>query len=164
MFDVVLLAPEIPPNTGNVIRLAANTGVRLHLVEPLGFSLDDRQLKRAGLDYHDLAQTRVHASWDACRAVLEGRRMFALTTRGTRRYTDVAYAADDVLLFGMETRGLPEDVLGAVEPARRLRLPMRAANRSLNLSNAVAVVVYEAWRQLGFAGAANGGAPLRSSD
>lgn len=164
MFDVVLLAPEIPPNTGNVIRLAANTGVRLHLVEPLGFSLDDRQLKRAGLDYHDLARTRVHASWDACRATLEGRRLFALTTRGTRRYTDVAYAADDVLLFGMETRGLPEDVLGAIEPARRLRLPMRAANRSLNLSNAVAVVVYEAWRQLGFAGAANCGTPLRSSD
>lgn len=164
MFDVVLLAPEIPPNTGNVIRLAANTGVRLHLVEPLGFSLDDRQLRRAGLDYHDLAQTRVHASWAACRAALEGRRLFALTTRGTRRYTDVAYAADDVLLFGMETRGLPEDILGSIEPTRRLRLPMRAANRSLNLSNAVAVVVYEAWRQLGFAGAANCGAPIRSSD
>lgn len=153
MLDVVLLTPEIPPNTGNVIRLAANTGVRLHLVEPLGFSLDDRQLKRAGLDYHDLAQLRIHPSWTACRAALEGRRLFALTTRGTRCYTDVAYAPDDVLLFGAETRGLPGDILGAIEPARRLRLPMRAANRSLNLSNAVAVVVYEAWRQLGFAGA-----------
>jgi len=164
MFDVVLLAPEIPPNTGNIIRLAANTGVRLHLVEPLGFSLDDRQLRRAGLDYHDLAQTRVHPSWAACRAVLEGRRLFALTTRGTRRYTDIAYAPDDVLLFGTETRGLPEAILGTIEPARRLHLPMCAANRSLNLSNAVAVVVYEAWRQLGFKGATNGGAPARPPD
>lgn len=164
MLDVVLLTPEIPPNTGNVIRLAANTGVRLHLVEPLGFSLDDRQLKRAGLDYHDLAQLRIHPSWTACRALLEGRRLFALTTRGTRCYTDVAYAPGDVLLFGTETRGLPEDVLGAIEPARRLRLPMRAANRSLNLSNAVAVVVYEAWRQLGFAGAENAGSPHEAPD
>ena len=164
MLDVVLLSPEIPPNTGNAIRLAANTGVRLHLVEPLGFSLDDRQLKRAGLDYHDLAQLRIHPSWTACRAVLEGRRLFALTTRGTRCYTDVAYAPDDVLLFGTETRGLPKDILGAIEPARRLRVPMRAANRSLNLSNAVAVVVYEAWRQLGFAGAANAGRPQKAPD
>lgn len=155
MFDVVLLAPEIAPNTGNVIRLVANTGVRLHLVEPLGFSLDDRQLKRAGLDYHDLAQVRVHPSWSACRDTLRDQRLFAFTTRGTRRYSDVAYAADDVLLFGTETRGLPETILGEIDPERRLRLPMRSANRSVNLSNAVAVVVYEAWRQLGFAGAAN---------
>ena len=155
VFDVVLLAPEIPPNTGNAIRLAANTGVRLHLIEPLGFSLDDRQLRRAGLDYHDLAQTQVHASWAACRSALGDRRVYALTTRGRRRYSDIAYAPGDVLLFGMETRGLPDEILAEIDPDRRLRLPMRAANRSLNLSNAVAVVVYEAWRQLDFAGAAD---------
>jgi tRNA (cytidine/uridine-2'-O-)-methyltransferase len=150
VFDIVLLNPEIPPNTGNAIRLAANTGARLHLVEPLGFSLDDRQLKRAGLDYHDLAQLRVHRSWSACRGALGDRRLFALTTRGRCRYTEVAYAADDVFLFGPETRGLPPEILAEVDPSRRLRLPMRAANRSVNLSNAVAVVVFEAWRQLGF--------------
>jgi len=153
MFDVVLINPEIPPNAGNVIRLAANTGARLHLVEPLGFSIDDRQLKRAGLDYHDLAAVRVHASWPACRAVLAGRRRFALSTRAVRPYAEVAYAADDVFVFGPETRGLPEEVLREFDAAHRLRLPMRAENRSLNLSNAVAVVVFEAWRQLGFAGA-----------
>jgi len=153
MFDIVLVNPEIPPNTGNVIRLAANTGARLHLVEPLGFALEDRQLKRAGLDYHDLAELRRHASWAACRDALAGRRLFALTTRATRRYADVAYAADDVFVFGPETRGLPETILGAFDAAHRLRLPMRAANRSVNLSNAVAVVVFEAWRQLGFPGA-----------
>jgi len=153
MFDIVLVTPEIPPNAGNVIRLAANTGARLHLVEPLGFSLDDRQLKRAGLDYHDLAELRVHGSWPACRAALAGRRLFAFSTRGARRYTDVAYAADDVFVFGSETRGLPDELLSAFDATRRLRLPMRAENRSLNLSNAVAVVVFEAWRQLGFVGA-----------
>lgn len=153
MFDIVLVTPEIPPNAGNVIRLAANTGARLHLVEPLGFSLDDRQLKRAGLDYHDLAELRLHASWTACRRALAGRRMFALTTRGARCHADIAYAADDVFVFGPETRGLPEDLLAEFDAGHRLRLPMRAANRSLNLSNAVAVVLYEAWRQLGFAGA-----------
>ncbi|MDX1374516.1 MAG: tRNA (uridine(34)/cytosine(34)/5-carboxymethylaminomethyluridine(34)-2'-O)-methyltransferase TrmL [Burkholderiales bacterium] len=156
MLDIVLVAPEIPPNAGNVIRLAANSGARLHLVEPLGFSLDDRQLKRAGLDYHDLADLQRHASWADCRETLAGRRLFALTTRGTRRYTDVAYAEGDVLVFGPETRGLPDPILAEFDTAHRLRLPMRAANRSLNLSNAVAVVVYEAWRQLGFAGASNG--------
>lgn len=153
MFDIVLVAPEIPPNAGNVIRLAANSGARLHLVEPLGFSLEDRQLKRAGLDYHDLASVCVHVHWPACRAILAGRRMFALTTRGARRHTDVAYAADDVFVFGPETRGLPEAILAEFDAVHRLRLPMRAANRSVNLSNTVAVVVYEAWRQLGFAGA-----------
>jgi len=153
VFDIVLVTPEIPPNTGNVIRLAANTGARLHLVEPLGFSLDDRQLRRAGLDYHDLAQLRVHRSWAACRGALGDRRLFALTTRGSRRYADVVYAADDVFLFGPETHGLPAEILAEVDPSRWLRLPMRAANRSVNLSNAVAVVVFEAWRQLGFVSA-----------
>jgi tRNA (cytidine/uridine-2'-O-)-methyltransferase len=161
VFDIVLLAPEIPPNTGNVIRLAANTGARLHLVEPLGFSLDDRQLKRAGLDYHDLAELRVHRSWAACRGALGDRRLFALTTRGRCRYTAVAYAADDVFLFGPETRGLPPEILAEVDPSRRLRLPMRAANRSVNLSNAVAVVVFEAWRQLGFISAQDDAVPPR---
>lgn len=160
MFDIVLVTPEIPPNAGNVVRLAANTGARLHLVEPLGFSLDDRQLKRAGLDYHDLAELRVHASWPACRAALAGRRLFACSTRGRRSYAEVAYAPDDGFVFGPETRGLPESILAEFDAAQRLRLPMRAANRSLNLSNAVAVVVYEAWRQCGFAGAA-GPAPVR---
>jgi len=153
MFDIVLVNPEIPPNAGNVIRLAANTGACLHLVEPLGFSFEDRQLKRAGLDYHDLAELRRHVSWAACRDALAGRRLFALTTRGTRRYSDVSYAAGDVFVFGPETRGLPDAILTEFDAARRLRLPMRAANRSVNLSNAVAIVVFEAWRQLGFCGA-----------
>jgi len=153
MFDIVLLHPEIPPNAGNVIRLAANSGARLHLVEPLGFSMDDRHLRRAGLDYHELATVRTHRGWDACRAALGERRMFAVTTRGEIRYTDVRYARDDVFVFGQETRGLPEDLLAQFAPAQRLRLPMRPGNRSLNLSNAVAVLVFEAWRQLGFAGA-----------
>jgi tRNA (cytidine/uridine-2'-O-)-methyltransferase len=151
MFDVVLCQPEIPPNAGNVIRLAANTGCRLHLVEPLGFSLDDKQLKRAGLDYHDLARTIVHASWDACRATPGARRMFAFTTRAERNAFDVQFAKDDAFVFGAETRGLPDSILGEFAAERRLRLPMRPGNRSLNLSNAVAVVVFEAWRQLKFA-------------
>jgi len=153
MIDIVLHAPEIPPNTGNVIRLAANTGARLHLVEPLGFSMDDRQLRRAGLDYHELASVQVHPHWDACRAALAGRRLFALSTRGETQYTDVRYAPGDVFVFGAETRGLPEELLAQFAPERRLRLPMRPGNRSLNLSNAVAVVVFEAWRQLEFSGA-----------
>ena len=153
MLDVVLVNPEIPPNTGNVIRLCANTGARLHLVEPLGFSLDDRQLKRAGLDYHDLARVRVHATWDACRAHFEARRMFALTRSGDRRYDAVEYEDGDVLVFGRETSGLDEQTLRLFAPDRRLYLPMVAGNRSLNLSNAVAVVVFEAWRQLRFGGA-----------
>ena len=148
MFDIVLVEPEIPPNAGNVIRLAANTGCRLHLVEPLGFSMDDRQLKRAGLDYHELANISVHRGWNELRKSLLGRRMFALTTRASRLYTDIHYAAGDVLVFGAETRGLSQAVLGEIPD--QLRLPMRPGNRSLNLSNAVAVVVFEAWRQLGF--------------
>jgi len=153
MLDVVLYRPEIPPNAGNVIRLAANTGARLHLVEPLGFTLEDRQLKRAGLDYHEMANVRVHRDWDACRAALEGRRLFAVSTRGEVSYAKLRYAADDAFVFGPETSGLPPALLEAFAPERRLRLPMRAGSRSLNLSNAVAVVVFEAWRQLGFCGA-----------
>ena len=153
MFDVVLVNPEIPPNTGNVIRLCANTAARLHLVEPLGFSLADRDLRRAGLDYHDLAEVRLHASWEACRAHFERRRLFAFSRGGATRYDAVAFAADDVFVFGAETAGLAEPILAAFEPSRRLFLPMRAGNRSMNLSNAVAVVVFEAWRQLRFPGA-----------
>ena len=152
MFDVVLVHPEIPPNTGNVIRLCANAGACLHLVEPLGFSMDDRQLKRAGLDYHELATVVVHRDWQACRAALAGRRFFALSTRGTARYTEVAYGPDDVFVFGAETAGLPAEILEQFDPPHRIRLPMRPGNRSLNLSNAVAVLVFEAWRQNGFAG------------
>ena len=153
MFDVVLFHPEIPPNAGNVIRLCANVGARLHLVEPLGFSMDDRQLKRAGLDYHEMATVSVHRDWHACLAALGGRRLFAVSTRGRVHFTDVAYAADDVFVFGAETQGLPQPLLDTFPPDRVLRLPMRPGNRSLNLSNAVAVVVFEAWRQAGFAGA-----------
>ena len=154
MFDVVLVHPEIPPNAGNVIRLCANAGARLHLVEPLGFSMEDRLLRRAGLDYHELATVVVHRDWLACRAALDGRRLFALSTRGAVRYTDVVYRDGDAFVFGGETAGLPEAILGTFEPAQRVRLPMRPGNRSLNLSNAVAVVVFEAWRQNGFAGGA----------
>jgi tRNA (cytidine/uridine-2'-O-)-methyltransferase len=154
MLDIVLVEPEIPPNTGNVIRLAANAGARLHLVEPLGFAMEDRQLRRAGLDYHELASVTVHRDWPACRGFLAGRRRFAFTTKGDKLYTDIAYAANDVLVFGAETRGLPEEVLDDFPASHRLRLPMRPGNRSINLSNAVAVVLYEAWRQLGFEGGA----------
>lgn len=153
MLDIVLVEPEIPPNTGNVIRLAANTGCGLHLVEPLGYSLEDRQLKRAGLDYHDLAHVRVHRDWAACIAALPGRRLLALSTRAARSVYDARFEEGDVLVFGAETRGLPASILESFDPARRLRLPMRPGNRSLNLSNAVAVTVFEAWRQLGFPGA-----------
>jgi len=154
MLELVLVHPEIPPNAGNAIRLAANVGARLHLVAPLGFSMDDRQLKRAGLDYHELAQVRVHADWDACRAALAAARLFAVSTRGTVPYTEPRYAPGDAFVFGAETSGLPQALLESFAPERRLRLPMRPGNRSLNLSNAVAVVAFEAWRQLGFAGAA----------
>ncbi len=154
MFDVVLVHPEIPPNTGNVIRLCANTGARLHLVEPLGFSIDDKQLKRAGLDYHEFADMRVHSGWDACARALAGRRMFALSRRAARRYDEVTFASGDVFVFGGETSGLPEALFETFGPENRLRLPMRPGNRSLNLSNSVAVVVFEAWRQGRFRGAA----------
>jgi tRNA (cytidine/uridine-2'-O-)-methyltransferase len=153
LLEIVLVQPEIPPIAGNVIRLAANTGAGLHLVEPLGFSMDDRQLRRAGLDYREMANVRVHRDWPACRAALGARRLLAVSTRATVPYETVRYAADDALVFGAETRGLPRALLEEFPPDRRLRLPMRPGNRSLNLSNAVAVVVYEAWRQLGFPGA-----------
>ena len=152
MFDVVLHEPEIPPNAGNVIRLCANVGARLHLVEPLGFSMEDRRLRRAGLDYHELATVSVHAGWAECARALAGRRMFAVSTRGERRYSEVEYAPDDVFVFGAETAGLPDDVLALFPKPQILRLPMRPGNRSVNLSNAVAVVVFEAWRQSGFRG------------
>ncbi len=154
MFDVLLYQPEIPPNTGNVIRLCANTGARLHLIAPLGFDIDDRQLRRAGLDYHEYADLQVHDSLDAALAVIAPPRLFALSTRNSVRYDTVRYAPDDAFLFGPETRGLPDAVLTTLPEAQRLRLPMRPENRSLNLSNAVAVVVFEAWRQCGFAGGA----------
>ena len=153
MFDIVLYQPEIPPNTGNIIRLAANTGATLHLVEPLGFRLEDRELKRAGLDYHEYAGLVVHNDWRACSEHLKGKRLFAFSTRALRRYTEAEYREGDVLLFGPETRGLPPEIFDNVPAERRLRLPLRPGNRSLNLSNAVAVAVYEAWRQQGFAGA-----------
>ncbi len=154
MLNVVLVHPEIPPNTGNVIRLCANTGARLHLVEPLGFSLDSARLRRAGLDYHEFATLHVHASWADFMARVQPRRCFALTTRGRHRHSDVVFARGDTLVFGSETRGLPDAVLAAIPAAQWLRLPMRPDNRSLNLSNAVAVSVFEAWRQFGFEGAA----------
>ena len=153
MFDVVLVHPEIPPNTGNVIRLCANTGARLHLVKPLGFTLEDRQLKRAGLDYHEYATVRVHDDWKSCAAALGGARRFAFSRHATRRFDEVDYREGDVLVFGAETRGLPASVVAQFAEPDRLRLPMRPGNRSLNLSNAVAVVVFEAWRQCGYAGA-----------
>ena len=151
MFDIVLYEPEIPPNTGNALRLAANAGARLHLVRPLGFSLRDRQLVRAGLDYGDLSAVIAHEDWNACRAHFATRRIFAVTTRGAQRYDAPRYQAGDVFLFGPETRGLPQSVLDELPPGQRIRIPMRAGNRSLNLSNTVAVVIYEAWRQQGFA-------------
>ncbi len=150
MFDIILYEPEIAPNTGNVMRLAANTGARLHLVRPLGFTLNDRTLARAGLDYGARAAMTLHDDWPAGLAHFSGRRMLAITTRGKLRYDTMHYAAGDVLLFGPETRGLPAPVLDALPEMQRLRLPMLAGNRSLNLSNAVAIVVYEAWRQCGF--------------
>ena len=152
MLEVVLYQPEIPPNTGNVIRLCANTGCRLHLVEPLGFALDDARLRRAGLDYHEYASVQVHASLQAFSDAVAPRRLFAFSTRAGTRFDAPAYRTGDALLFGPETRGLPADLLAGLPPDRQLRLPLVPGNRSLNLSNAVAVAVFEAWRQLGYAG------------
>ena len=154
MFHVVLIHPEIPPNTGNVIRLCANTGATLHLVHPLGFNLSEPQLRRAGLDYAALAVVREHENWPACRAALGDARRFALTTKGQQRVASTNWQAGDAMIFGCETSGLPPDVLADIAPEHRLRLPMMntPGNRSLNLSNSVAVVVYEGWRQLDFAG------------
>lgn len=153
MIEVVLYEPEIPPNTGNIIRLCANTGARLHLIEPLGFRMEDAQLKRAGLDYHEYATVQVHPSLDAFLTARQPTRVFALTTKGVRSPFEVRFAEGDVLLFGPESRGLPESVRMRFPREDWLRLPMRAGSRSLNLSNAVAVTVYEAWRHLGFVGA-----------
>jgi tRNA (cytidine/uridine-2'-O-)-methyltransferase len=155
MFNIVLVHPEIPPNTGNVIRLAANTGCRLHLIEPLGFSLEDRLLQRAGLDYHEYAELRVHADWAAFVAAEQpdATRLFAFTTRGRQGFQDVDWRAGDWLVFGSESAGLHPLVRAEIAPTQWLRLPMRAEQRSLNLSNAVAVAVFEAWRQNGYAGA-----------
>jgi tRNA (cytidine/uridine-2'-O-)-methyltransferase len=152
MFSVILYEPEIPPNTGNIIRLCANTGTALHLVEPLGFDLEEKRLRRAGLDYREFVNVRTHSSLDACLAALDWPRLFALSTRNALRYDQAMFREGDAFLFGPETRGLPQEVLHSLPPEQRLRLPMRAGNRSLNLSNAAAVVVFEAWRQLGFAG------------
>jgi tRNA (cytidine/uridine-2'-O-)-methyltransferase len=156
MFNVVLVHPEIPPNTGNVIRLCANTGASLHLVEPLGFPIDDARMRRAGLDYHEFATMKVHGSWDALLQAEQPdpSRMFALTTHGTRRPDQVAFEAGDWLVFGSEGSGLPAVLHAFFAVQNRLRLPMRAGNRSLNLSNAVAVTVFEAWRQQGYPGGA----------
>ncbi len=153
MFHVVLFEPEIPPNTGNAIRLSANTGATLHLVKPLGFRLDDKSLQRSGLDYHTLASVKVHADLDACLAALAGVRVFAVETDGRHLYSAIRYRAGDAFLFGPETRGLPPPVLERIGRESSLRIPMRSESRSLNLSNAVSLVVYEAWRQQDFAGA-----------
>jgi tRNA (cytidine(34)-2'-O)-methyltransferase len=152
MFHIVVFEPEIPPNTGNLIRLAANTGCQLHLVKPLGFSLDRKSVRRAGLDYDELATVHVHDNFAAVRAALRGR-WFAIETGSARRHVDARFEAGDVLLFGSERRGLPPEVLAQIEPEKVLSLPMVPGNRSLNLSNAAAVVAYEAWRQMGYAGA-----------
>ena len=152
MFSVILYEPEIPPNTGNIIRLCANTGADLHLVEPLGFDLDEKRLRRAGLDYREFVNVQTHTSLDACLQSLGRPRVFALSTRNSTRYDEAAFREGDALLFGPETRGLPLEVLDSLPAGQRLRLPMQEGNRSLNLSNSAAVVVYEAWRQLGFEG------------
>ncbi|TAG04190.1 MAG: tRNA (cytidine(34)-2'-O)-methyltransferase [Betaproteobacteria bacterium] len=156
MIAVVLVCPEIPPNTGNVIRLCANTGAALHLVRPLGFPLDDARMRRAGLDYHEYATMHVHDDWASCAKALAGRRLFAIETTGTGSLYDVALRDDDVFVFGSETKGLSTDVLATFADDHVLRIPMRPSNRSLNLSNSVAVTVFEAWRQLGFVGRGDG--------
>ncbi len=153
MFHIVLFQPEIPPNTGNVIRLCANTGCTLHLVRPLGVDLQSKAVRRAGLDYDELATVRVHVSLDACLAELPGARVFCIETSGGRSYSDAAFAPGDALIFGPETRGLPAPILDRIPSERHLHIPMRPGNRSINLSNSVAIVVFEAWRQNGFASA-----------
>ena len=152
MLHIVLHSPKIPPNTGNVIRLMANTGFQLHLIEPLGFDLEEKQLRRAGLDYHDLANVKRYADYAAFIEEVGPARLFAVTTKGTVAYTEIAYTSGDALLFGSETHGLADDVMSLVDPQNRIRIPMQPNNRSLNLSNSVSIVAYEAWRQLDFAG------------
>jgi tRNA (cytidine/uridine-2'-O-)-methyltransferase len=152
MFHIVLFEPEIPPNTGNIIRLCANTGAQLHLVKPLGFEVEDKQLKRAGLDYHEFASLKVYDNWNDCKAALKSHRLFAITTKGSTRHSEVVFKAGDVFVFGPETRGLPEEIRSEFQPGNRIRLPMLPDSRSLNLSNSAAVLLYEAWRQIGFEG------------
>ena len=154
MFSIALFEPEIPPNTGNIIRLCANTGAALHLIEPLGFNLEDKQLKRAGLDYHEYANLNIHKNWHEFKLAMTGKRMFAITTKGSQNYANAQFQVEDVFVFGPETRGLPEEIRNEFTPEHRLRLPMLPESRSLNLSNSAAVLLYEAWRQVGF----NGGA------
>ncbi|HPR08302.1 MAG TPA: tRNA (cytidine(34)-2'-O)-methyltransferase [Denitromonas sp.] len=154
MFNIVLYQSEIPPNTGNAIRLSANVGARLHLIEPLGFEMSDKALARAGLDYHQLAHVQTHADWAAFRACVPEEQIYAVTTRGGRGFNEISYQPGDILLFGCETRGLPAEMLAMLSDEQRVRIPMRPGNRSLNLSNAVAVVAYEAWRQQGYEGGA----------
>ncbi len=152
MFHIVLFEPEIPPNTGNIIRLCANAGAKLHLVKPLGFELSDKHLKRAGLDYHEYAELTVYENWAQCQQALHDKRMFALTTKGSTRHTDLQFKDEDVFVFGPESRGLPEDIRAHFAPEHRVRLPMLPHSRSLNLSNSAAILLYEAWRQTGFPG------------
>ncbi len=150
MFNIILFQPEIPPNTGNIIRLCANTGMQLHLVKPLGFVLKDKQLLRAGLDYHEFASMRLHENWQDCARNLQGNRIFAISTKGTQRHDNIIYAPGDAFLFGAESCGLPKEILESLPEQHRIRIPMVPTSRSLNLSNAVAVIAYEAWRQTGF--------------
>jgi tRNA (cytidine/uridine-2'-O-)-methyltransferase len=157
MFHLILYQPEIPPNTGNVIRLCANVGATLHLIHPLGFSMDEPRLRRAGLDYHELASVREHATLAACLAAIAPHRLYALTTRAERDFYAARFHADDAFLLGPETRGLPNEVLDSLPAEAKLRLPLRPGNRSLNVSNAAAVALYEAWRQVGFEGAGPAG-------
>ncbi|SDK82679.1 tRNA (cytidine/uridine-2'-O-)-methyltransferase [Methylophilus rhizosphaerae] len=152
MFHIVLFEPEIPPNTGNIIRLCANAGAKLHLVKPLGFELSDKHLKRAGLDYHEYAELKVYENWLECQQALQGKRMFALTTKGSTRHSDLQFQDEDVFVFGPESRGLPEEIRAQFTPEHRVRLPMLPHSRSLNLSNSAAILLYEAWRQVGFTG------------
>ena len=150
MFEIALFEPQIAPNTGNIIRLVANNGCKLHLIEPLGFSLDEKKVRRAGLDYHDLANVTIHPNYNAFKEAMGEKRIIACTTKGTRFHSDVQYREDDVLLFGAETHGLHPDVMNSIAPEHRIKIPMRESNRSLNLSNAVAIISYEAWRQLDY--------------
>ncbi len=150
MFNIILFQPEIPPNTGNIIRLCANTNMQLHLIKPLGFVLKDKELRRAGLDYHEFASIIIHENWSECVLHLKGERIFAVTTKGKQRYDKIVYKAGDAFLFGAETRGLPIELLESFAAENRIRIPMKVTSRSLNLSNTVAIVAYEAWRQTGF--------------
>ncbi|MEI8384542.1 MAG: tRNA (uridine(34)/cytosine(34)/5-carboxymethylaminomethyluridine(34)-2'-O)-methyltransferase TrmL [Nitrosomonadaceae bacterium] len=153
MFNIILFQPEIPPNTGNIIRLCANTGSGLHLIKPLGFTLEDKKLLRAGLDYHEFANIKIHDNWEDCLIDLQGHRIFAVSTKGTQHHHMASYLAGDAFLFGAESSGLKTEILESFPAERRIRVPMVSGSRSLNLSNTVAVVIYEAWRQTGFDGA-----------